>query len=879
MATIYDLLAKISWDTNSKELEHTVDLSKQQSKMLEELRLKGDRLEKQIVKTNDPVKLKKYNDELQETARRANAITAAHKKQADSVDGLVKKQKDFLEKLKKANDPKAVQGLLRGLHQVENQLAFINKQATVLPSKMGNIGKDLLSGFAGGLVGGGIVGAVQMAFSAISSFVGDSIAEFEDAQKTAMNLNRTLKVIGKEKYFDGIVSDATILSEKFHNLFDNDDIIKAQTALVNYGKVTRNEIKQLTPVILELAAAEGIDLAQATDKIIGIMEGRGGQTLREYGLSVKGVKSEHDRLNLILGEFQTKLKGSADLYASTASGIKQANAVILADTKEKIGENLLPIYTGFLKGLNDLLEGDFGNLVARLGGLGAAIDISEKFKKEREAEARAQVELRTANVQNIAASKRQLEILGLKNSAQYRYLDLLLKQQKLEKDEVLNPNAALFEATEKVAKKASEKKVKIAKKESIDLVKLKEDEFKQTLQNLEEFHESEQNKLLIQLSDKKLTEDEYRDKTVEEDLAYYHYRITAYLDYGKNIDRISNEQLRKLEEYNKRARKSPKGVTGEFVPGTQGDTAVPEGFTSAFASDPEITAAKVKQAEINKITADGIKERNRLAREEVLYNTQLLAGEISNILSQETARTDKSIALQEKRIDEAKKSSTASVKLEEDRLQALLEKRQKYERAQRIIDAAVIVANQAVAISAAIVGIANAVKDGNAILVAANVVAVLAGLTAGYAAVRSINADQGFYEGGYTGDGDPRSESTAQGDRGYKYHKKEFVMNEKLTSKHKNMFEGLHNGELMVQQMGDRYLLAPSIDVDSAVSEFASAKSFGNIEMMMMANELSSIKTLLQERELTVNNNFDADGFGQAVAGQMREAHLKNLMR
>jgi hypothetical protein len=188
-------------------------------------------------------------------------------------------------------------------------------------------------------------------------------------------------------------------------------------------------------------------------------------------------------------------------------------------------------------------------------------------------------------------------------------------------------------------------------------------------------------------------------------------------------------------------------------------------------------------------------------------------------------------------------------------------------------------ANQAVAISAAIVGIANAVKEGNAVLVAANVVAVLAGLTAGYAAVRSINADQGFYDGGYTGDGDPKQESTAQGKRGYKYHKKEFVMNAGLTEKHRDMFEGIHKGDLMVKQIGDGYYLAPSVDVDKAVSNHDTAKALGSLEMAAMVYELAGIKALLSQRELTVSNNFDADGFGQAVAGQLVAAHIKNLMR
>lgn len=45
MATVYDLIAKIGWDTNARELEHTIDLTRQQGKMVDELRMKGAILE------------------------------------------------------------------------------------------------------------------------------------------------------------------------------------------------------------------------------------------------------------------------------------------------------------------------------------------------------------------------------------------------------------------------------------------------------------------------------------------------------------------------------------------------------------------------------------------------------------------------------------------------------------------------------------------------------------------------------------------------------------------------------------------------------------------------------------------------------------------
>ncbi|AHJ95303.1 hypothetical protein Hsw_PB0013 (plasmid) [Hymenobacter swuensis DY53] len=53
----------------------------------------------------------------------------------------------------------------------------------------------------------------------------------------------------------------------------------------------------------------------------------------------------------------------------------------------------------------------------------------------------------------------------------------------------------------------------------------------------------------------------------------------------------------------------------------------------------------------------------------------------------------------------------------------------------------------------------------------------------------------GFFKGGYTGDGDKHTESNKLGDRGYTYHKKEFVMNNELTSQYRYaLLEPLHLG-------------------------------------------------------------------------------------
>ena len=253
--------------------------------------------------------------------------------------------------------------------KIDNANKSVNKLESNMSSLKGGM-KSMLSGFA---MGAGI-GAFQMLSDAVISFGQNAIKEFEEAVKISGELQRTLRTVGRESYFDGLMNESDSLAKKFHGLFDNDEIVVAQTKLINYGKVTRNEISQLIPVIADLATKEGIDLAQATESVINIMAGRGGQTLRQYGLTVKGTATEHERMNLILGDFQQKLIGSADTYAKTAQGIEQTNKVLLANIEENFGKSfanlkmkVLPVITDLLNGMNLLLASKSDYLKIRGG--------------------------------------------------------------------------------------------------------------------------------------------------------------------------------------------------------------------------------------------------------------------------------------------------------------------------------------------------------------------------------------------------------------------------------------------------------------------------------------------------------------------------------
>jgi len=884
---ILDLIAKVSWETNEKALKGLSQELSNQDKHLEELKLKGARLNDQMSKTNDPKKVKTLNDELGKTKKAVDNITEAHKKQATTVDTLRKKQSDLLKEITKTNDPKTVEGLLKNLKNVEKQM-----DSLAAKSKGGGLGTSLLEGFG---LGAGVF-TFTAAIEGIKSFVGDSISEFEDAEKTALNLQRALHVIGKDKYFEGLKTEADQLAEQFHGLFDNDDIIKAQTALVQYGKLSRDEISKVTPVILELATKMDGDLVGASEKVVNILEGRGGQTLRDYGISVKGIKTEHDRLNVVLGEFATKLAGSADVWAKTAEGMEAINKTSLKNIEENLGSTferikikILPIITGALQALNYALEtpaekenrqetlvkNKYAGLIKNFTKDQIEIEKQSLRDKERELDKlRIEIDhkqndlLKAMNDDRSAALQASLEKDIEKSKKYLEQQTTILKGKHLallglapNDKGALNPNAkdADPEAEAKAAEEAK-RRAEEAKKYAIDQAKVINDA-KLALMDAQDREE----KLLFQKNEedkKKLKGASDHDKLVVEQAYQKELKMIrdkyakAYYDglYDQDL-KAKNEKEQAYKDSEAKEKTHQQHIADLIKKG----------------GAELVQGAKDEKAEKKKLD-----DAEAAAEKELIANANSLETQISSIYTTEINHINELISAQEKRVEVAKTSSNASLKIEQNRLDELVRKRDRYEKQQRTIDAATIVANQAVAISGAVKTIAS---GGNPVLIAANVLAILAGIAASVSAIRSINqGGQGFRDGGYTGDGDPTDVSNSLGNRGYKYHKKEFVMNESLTSKHRDMLEGMHTGKLIAKKMGGTYVLMPrTLDVDSAIADHNTVKT--NLNTASMEGLLKSIDDKLSGREVNVHFNADADGFSTRIASQLGRLSIINQMR
>lgn len=215
---------------------------------------------------------------------------------------------------------------------------------------------------------------------------------------------------------------------------------------------------------------------------------------------------------------------------------------------------------------------------------------------------------------------------------------------------------------------------------------------------------------------------------------------------------------------------------------------------SGTATEAELEQAKNAvtelEAELNKSQA----KFNKEFVNKVVDGFKLIVTEAFNatkqILALKQEEVDGLRRLQEQRVEDARaiadKGNAAVLKAEEERLAKLDEQSRKYARQQIALTQLQITAQSALAI-------AKAAAEGG-VAAPFTIAATLIALAVGYAQARA-QASQigtqsfkkgGYFDGGFTGNGNPNEVSTAQGPRPYEYHKGEYIHNAQVTAIGKN---------------------------------------------------------------------------------------------
>jgi DNA repair exonuclease SbcCD ATPase subunit len=216
--------------------------------------------------------------------------------------------------------------------------------------------------------------AAFIGITGLFEFGKSAIETFEKVEMGSARLENALHNLGaSQKDVKQLNTTIDDLSQKF-NYLGKTDLRDVQQKLVTYGKLNAEQITALMPTIINLAANARISVTEATDVIIKGMEGQS-RALKLYGLDIKDAKTETERFNLIQTELAAKVAGSGDVFKNTAEGKAELYKRQLAAIKVGLGEQLMPVYNGFLKTsiqvLSVIKQIDLGNVIKGVAALGA----------------------------------------------------------------------------------------------------------------------------------------------------------------------------------------------------------------------------------------------------------------------------------------------------------------------------------------------------------------------------------------------------------------------------------------------------------------------------------------------------------------------------
>jgi prefoldin subunit 5 len=257
-------------------------------------------------------------------------------------------------------DSEAAGNKLQELRKAEATLNQVRKAVTGVDNSLKEVasgsGLKRLMEFAGGaFLGGGLLGVAAGALSGLKSFFSGAVEEALQAEEATARFRAQLDNLGRLDVFDRL----TAAADEFANslgFIDNDEIVGVFEQLINYGKLTEEQIKQLTPVIIDFAAKQRIELPEATNVIIKALEGNG-KALKTYGIDIKDAKDETEAFGVIMEQLKPKVDGAAKALGDTTSGQIKKTRQEIANLQEEIGTKTLPLLQKFYQSISVIVGG------------------------------------------------------------------------------------------------------------------------------------------------------------------------------------------------------------------------------------------------------------------------------------------------------------------------------------------------------------------------------------------------------------------------------------------------------------------------------------------------------------------------------------------
>ena len=303
---------------------------------------------------------KRLNAELNKQTREFNANKNAVKAASGSYEQLTQKNIALKSELKKLGDPlgknkKRFQELSREINANSNKLKGMDKAMGDNFRNVGNYGGAIKSVGLKFLKMAAAVGAAVVALKALFGAFKESIDLFDKQERAEVSLRVALGATSQ-----ALLDQASALQQVTR--FGDEAIIQGQAFLAQMG-LTEEQILKLTPAILDMAQAQGMDVNSAF-QLVAKSVASSTNALSRYGIEINGVAGSAERVDITFEALNEKFEGQAEAATAGAGKLVQLSNVF-GDLKESIGgvvvnalEPFIDKTINIIKLVDDFIEGE-----------------------------------------------------------------------------------------------------------------------------------------------------------------------------------------------------------------------------------------------------------------------------------------------------------------------------------------------------------------------------------------------------------------------------------------------------------------------------------------------------------------------------------------
>jgi len=307
--------------------------------------------------------------------------------------------------------------------------------------------------------------SVSAAIAGVAAVSKQSMEAFKVQEAAERKLDAALKATGQ--YAVSTAGDLKAFAGAMQAVtqYGDEETIPMMANLISVGGATKEEVKALTPAIMDMASALDMDLNNAANLVAKTI-GSSTNALSRYGIQIDMSGTKQEKLAELVANLNGKFGGTAQALSDADGGFKQLSNAI-GDSSEILGGYLVNTARPMIKFLTEFItkanEAKLAQIALQDALMGRGADystaITEQLRRIQEAEDRLAEHRKNMAPGYIQAAEAKIYNMRLGLQDLYRRQSQQMNRETIEQEKAQREQAAADSVAAEQA--AAEKRIAI----------------------------------------------------------------------------------------------------------------------------------------------------------------------------------------------------------------------------------------------------------------------------------------------------------------------------------------------------------------------------------------------------------------------------------